>query len=66
MNVTSRLEGLMSSKAGAERIDAALIASRDAVDAAAEDGYAIDALAGPVAVKVHGREEKLEVFYLGG
>ena len=64
VNVTSRLEGLMSSKAGAERIPATIVASGDAVRAAREDGYEVPELAGPKEVLVHGRAQTLEVYYL--
>jgi class 3 adenylate cyclase len=64
VNVTSRLEGLMSSKAGAERIPATIVASGDAVAAARENGYEAPGLAGPKHVSVHGRAQPLEVYYL--
>jgi class 3 adenylate cyclase len=64
VNVTHRLEGLMSSKAGHERIDAVLVASADAVAAAAAGGLSIPALEGPVQVSVHGRQQPLDVYYL--
>ncbi|HET7770457.1 MAG TPA: adenylate/guanylate cyclase domain-containing protein [Chloroflexota bacterium] len=64
VNVTSRLEGLMSSKAGAERIPATIVVSGDAVRAAREDGYEVSELEGPRNVSVHGRAQPLEVYYL--
>jgi adenylate cyclase len=64
VNVTSRLEGLMSSKAGADRIPATIVASGDTVRAAAEDGFTMPELEGPRAVLVHGRAQSLDVYYL--
>ena len=64
VNVTSRLEGLMSSKAGAERIDATLVASDETVKQAAAEGFTLPELAGPVQVGVHGRAQPLDVYYL--
>ena len=64
VNVTSRLEGLMSSKAGAERIPATIVASADAVRAAREDGFSVPELEGPRPVSVHGRAQPLDVYYL--
>ncbi|HEU5315241.1 MAG TPA: adenylate/guanylate cyclase domain-containing protein [Chloroflexota bacterium] len=64
VNVTSRLEGLMSSKAGAERIPASLVVSEDSVRAAARDGLTLPELQGPVQVAVHGRAQPLDVYYL--
>ena len=64
VNVTARLEGLMSSKAGAERIPATIVASGDTVRAAREEGYEVSELAGPKNVSVHGRAQPLEVYYL--
>lgn len=64
VNVTSRLEGLMSSKAGAERIDATLVASEETVKQASAEGFALPELAGPVQVGVHGRAQPLDVYYL--
>lgn len=64
VNVTSRLEGLMSSKAGAERINAALVASSDTITQATECGTACDDLEGPLQVSVHGRTQPLDVYYL--
>ena len=64
VNVTSRLEGLKSSKAGAERIPATIVASGDTVRAAREDGHEVPELAGPKEVLVHGRGQPLEVYYL--
>jgi class 3 adenylate cyclase len=64
VNVTSRLEGLMSSKAGVERIAASLVASEDSVRRATQDGFTLPELAGPVQVAVHGRAQPLDVYYL--
>jgi adenylate cyclase len=64
VNVTSRLEGLMSSKAGAERIDAVIMASADTVKDAAGAGYVLPELHGPIQVSVHGRVHPLDVYYL--
>jgi adenylate cyclase len=64
VNVTARLEGLMSSKAGAERLDAALVASAATVEAAAAGGVGVPGLVGPRPVAVHGRQQALAIYYL--
>ena len=64
VNVTSRLEGLMSSKAGADRIPATIVASGETVRAASEDGFAVPEMEGPRQVLVHGRAQPLDVYYL--
>ena len=64
VNVTSRLESVMSSKAGAERLDAVLVASSETVSQAAAAGYSIPELQGPVPLAVHGRAQSVDVYYL--
>gem|GEM_PF-5922727 len=64
VSVTSRLEGLMSSKAGAERIDAVLVASEDSITLARAEGVTVAHLQGPLQVAVHGRAQPMQVYYL--
>lgn len=64
VNVAFRLEGLTSTKAGDERLDAVLVASADTVSAAAAGGVTLPGLLGPLQVAVHGRAHPLDVYYL--